>query len=810
MGRPTRPTVQCLFCLLGLTKPSPSRLPTTRAFSTGIPLQRLLGIQRKRRRDQRDEPSSRKSPEITDSRPRGPGKRSLDLKDPEIGTHTPERLLQRLQHALVTVYKWLGKSKDNQKSQLQSLDADGEQWKQFKTSTLGLLERPTASLDRQEREHHSELSRTLSSSSWLDKTTGYLYFIFLDQALAANGLGVSHVMNKTMDLRYPTEWYPEARVTQRDIHLHIGPTNSGKTYNALKRLESAKSGFYAGPLRLLAHEVYSRFNSQGVKCDLITGDDVRVQQGEDENPRYSSTVEMVDVTKEVEVAVIDEIQMIADAKRGWAWTRALVGCKAKEVHLCGEPRVLSLVKELAASMGDNLHVHRYERLNPLRLQSRSLRGDFKKLRKGDCVVTFSIMNIHALRKQIEVDSGRRVAIVYGSLPPETRAEQAALFNDSDNDYDFLVASDAIGMGLNLSIKRIIFDSVEKFDGITRRQLSIPQIKQIAGRAGRYRTARDDNNKRVDAKDSKAGDSTSVGLVTCVDEKDLPVIQDALTREAPPIRQAGLIPLGDFIVAWAERVPLGVSHEYMMQRICDAASLHPRFSLCEIKEQLGVARTIESVPGLTTVERCVFTASPAKYRTLEEQCIIQAFARAVGSRKPITVADVKEIPLEVLEIEMSPDKTYLKHLEELHKSLILFLWLSYRFPAVFVEQDMAFHAKGLAEEKIDTYLKSFSANKQLQRRLWKLQSNSASNTMKYKPGAVDDHSEHAHEDLFEEDAANVEQAELVMEGAQEEVKIIDDSHTSALPVDWTRRADGSNAELSNEDHQQPREQAAGNR
>ena len=235
---------------------------------------------------------------------------------------------------------------------------------------------------------------------------------------------------------------------QREIHLHVGPTNSGKTYHALKRLEESGNGLYAGPLRLLAHEVYSRFNNKGTPCDLITGDDVRISEGN--NAKLSShTVEMVDCSRAVEVAVIDEIQMIAADDRGWAWTRALLGTRAKELHLCGETRVIPLIRELAASMGDTLEIHHYDRLNPLKAMSRSLRGNLKDLRRGDCIVCFSVLGIHAMKKQIEVETGRRVAIVYGSLPPEIRAQQAALFNDPNNDYDFLVASDAIGMGLNL-------------------------------------------------------------------------------------------------------------------------------------------------------------------------------------------------------------------------------------------------------------------------------------------------------------------------------------------------------------------------
>jgi ATP-dependent RNA helicase SUPV3L1/SUV3 len=252
---------------------------------------------------------------------------------------------------------------------------------------------------------------------------------------------------RAVDLRYPAEWYPHARSMQRTIHLHVGPTNSGKTYRALKRLEQAQRGFYAGPLRLLAQEVYSRFIADGIPCALVTGDEVRIP---DTPPRiFSNTVEMVTLSQDFEVGVIDEIQMISDPDRGWAWTKAFMGARAKELHVCGEERTVPLIKELAKLTGDVLEIHRYQRLNPLKVESTSLQGDLRKLQKGDCVVAFSRLNIHALKNEIEKMTGKRAAIVYGGLPAEIRTQQANLFNDPDNDYHFLVASDAIGMGLNL-------------------------------------------------------------------------------------------------------------------------------------------------------------------------------------------------------------------------------------------------------------------------------------------------------------------------------------------------------------------------
>ena len=135
---------------------------------------------------------------------------------------------------------------------------------------------------------------------------------------------------KLADLRYPLEWYPATRTLQRTIHLHVGPTNSGKTYHALKTLEEAGSGVYAGPLRLLAHEVFQRLNTQGKTCDLSTGDE-RIIRTADGKPSQmqSGTVEMIPLNKELDVAVVDEIQMIGSDSRGWAWTQALLGLRAK-------------------------------------------------------------------------------------------------------------------------------------------------------------------------------------------------------------------------------------------------------------------------------------------------------------------------------------------------------------------------------------------------------------------------------------------------------------------------------------------------
>lgn len=665
---------------------------------------------------------------------------------------------------------------DSDVSQLDALDPTGTHWGEFRKRVEHLLHFKNEGKTPDDEKLVSAIGAAQLTNEWQKDLQRALHFSFIDYVLAKGVEEGTFSKSIITDLRYPTEWYMAARQIQRNVHLHIGPTNSGKTYNALKRLEESGNGFYAGPLRLLAHEVFSRFKAKGLKCDLVTGDDIR-RENDPNVSLYASTVEMVDVSSPVDVGVIDEIQMIASEDRGWAWTRAFLGANAKEVHLCGEARVLPLVRELCAATGDTLEIHEYNRLNPLKVMTKSLGADLKNLRKGDCIVTFSVMNIHALKKQIELDTGRHCAIVYGSLPPETRAAQAALFNDPDNDYDFLVASDAIGMGLNLSVKRIIFHSVMKYNGARHEQLSVSQIKQIGGRAGRYRTSHQATSN--DSAKSKVSSDSSVGLVTTLNEEDLPIVREAMNAQDPPLKVAGLLPPGDFMEYLADRLPKGIPFEYILRRVNDSATLHKRFKLCSIRDQSQIARTIEPVRALSVTDRIVFVAAPCATGSTEVVAVSQALARCIAEKKEVTIVDVPEINLEILEKPISGDREYLEGLEDLHKSLVLFLWLSYRFFSNLKDRDMAFYAKGLVEDKINTCLVEFSANPALRKRV-----------LAYKKRMS------VHGGLETDGAA------LPDTGSHLDLPAGDDV---ALPVDWTRGSE--NAELEGSEPVRSRAAAA---
>lgn len=546
---------------------------------------------------------------------------------------------------------------------------------------------------------------------------------------------------KTMaDLRYPTEWFPATRSIHRTIHLHVGPTNSGKTYHALQRLEQANNGTYAGPLRLLAHEVFSRLNANGKPCALITGEERRLPPGYEPGSALDGaynmtacTVEMMPLNKQLDVAVIDEIQMIGNAERGWAWTQALLGVMAKEVHLCGEERTVPLIKELCASVGEKLEIHRYQRLSPLAVSEASLDGDLRKLRKGDCIVSFSVMGIHALRRQIEKSTGKKVATVYGSLPPETRAQQARLFNDPNNDYDYLVASDAVGMGLNLAIRRIIFESSSKFNGTSRQTLNIADIKQIGGRAGRFRTVEQgkvgaaSEEELAAAKGEASAQSSEVkdtdegpenlGLVTTLERFDFPIVRAAMGAEPEPIKSAGLFPPAPVLERFAGYFPPGTPFSYILTRLHELSQMHTRFHLCGLKDQVWIADLIEGVEGLSVPDRNILCSCPAAKGDSDMwKKLMPAYARCIATQSGGSIVDIKELPIEIMEAEVQGTREYLRELERLHKGIVAYLWLSYRFAGIFNTRNLAFHVKVLVEERIEKTLSSFSFSEAQRRKL----------------------------------------------------------------------------------------------
>ncbi|MDE7359357.1 MAG: helicase, partial [Lachnospiraceae bacterium] len=276
----------------------------------------------------------------------------------------------------------------------------------------------------------------------------------------------------------PEKQYPEARAMKRHFILHIGPTNSGKTYEALKRLRQAYHGIYLGPLRLLALEVYDRMMTDGIPCNMITGEETIHTPG---SFVQASTVEILDIRETYDIAVIDEAQMMADENRGSYWTRAILGIRAEEVHVCCSGTAEKLLTGMLRRCGDQYEIVRHERNTELTFIPE--RFDISKdVEPGDALIAFSKKNVLAIAASLE-GRGIRASVIYGNLPPQTRQEQVRLFTEGVSQV--VVATDAIGMGINLPIRRVVFMNTTKFDGVGKRRLLAEEIRQIAGRAGRY-------------------------------------------------------------------------------------------------------------------------------------------------------------------------------------------------------------------------------------------------------------------------------------------------------------------------------------
>ncbi|MCH5254543.1 MAG: helicase [Lachnospiraceae bacterium] len=301
-----------------------------------------------------------------------------------------------------------------------------------------------------------------------------LYEIYKDDYMQ---LMVGRRIEELMEAE-PEKQYPEARSMQRHFILHIGPTNSGKTYQALQRLKHAYQGIYLGPLRLLALEVYDTMTAAGIPCSMITGEEKIHTPG---SFCQASTIEVLDLKEIYDIAVIDEAQMVDDENRGSCWTRAILGIRAQEIHVCASPIAEKLLIQMIKRCGDTYDLVRHERNTNLEFIPD--RYDMNKhVEKGDALITFSKKNVLAIAAALEA-KGIRASVIYGNLPPKTRREQVQLFAEGDNEV--VVATDAIGMGINLPIRRIVFMNTIKFDGTEKRRIRSEEIRQIAGRAGRY-------------------------------------------------------------------------------------------------------------------------------------------------------------------------------------------------------------------------------------------------------------------------------------------------------------------------------------
>lgn len=284
---------------------------------------------------------------------------------------------------------------------------------------------------------------------------------------------------------YKNFWF-DKRLEQTRYIIHVGPTNSGKTYKAIQRLveigREDGSGVYLAPLRLLAHEVYEKLSEQLSieKTELRTGEHIIENETGNKNIISSRTIEMMD-DEFYDVVVIDECFMIADNQRGASWVRAIASAKAGEVHLISSLESLEIIKKLLTRLNRSFEVNEYERKTPL-IMNPTPYDLSKKILDRSVFIVFSRRSV-LYQKYLFEKKGCNVSVIYGNLPPEVKNEQIKKFISGENNV--CISTDAIGMGMNIPCDHICFLEIEKFDGTDSRVLNSIEIKQIAGRAGRF-------------------------------------------------------------------------------------------------------------------------------------------------------------------------------------------------------------------------------------------------------------------------------------------------------------------------------------
>ena len=264
--------------------------------------------------------------------------------------------------------------------------------------------------------------------------------------------------------------------SSKKIVALLGPTNTGKTFVAIEKMLEYRSGIFGLPLRLLAREVYDKcIKKVGVeKVALITGEEKIIPSSAE---YFICTVESMPKNKNVDIVIVDEIQMCSDKERGHVFTDRLLNFRGKVLTMfLGSQVMQNIIKNLI----QDVHFEKKERFSKLSY------GGYKKISRLDskaAIIAFSIEEVYAIAELIRRQKGG-AAVVMGSLSPKTRNSQVELYQSGDVDY--LIATDAIGMGLNMDINEIYFSNLKKFDGKKTRRLNIIEISQIAGRAGRYK------------------------------------------------------------------------------------------------------------------------------------------------------------------------------------------------------------------------------------------------------------------------------------------------------------------------------------
>ena len=472
------------------------------------------------------------------------------------------------------------------------------------------------------------------------------------------------------------ETFLTARKMERKLYFFVGPTNSGKTYSAMQELIKADCGIYLAPLRLLALENYETLKQNGINSNLITGEEEILNE---DATHICSTIEMLNFELETDVCVIDEVQMLEDEDRGWAWVNAIIGAPANKVIMTGSVNSLEAIKKIATYLEEEIEIVKFKRKNPLQILKQAT--PFKNITPGTAIIAFSRKEVLNIKSKLS--KFFNISVLYGNLSPEVRKEEAARFRSGKT--NLLIATDAIAMGLNLPIKTILFTTAIKYDGTKNRELTPNEVIQIAGRAGRY-------------------GQHEIGYIGATKPSVLKVIKRLFNAPIktikPPFRVKATI---EQIEAFASY--LGTKK---LSKILNFYSQNMRFSgpfvATNITNMLELSSILDKKESLTLEEKYILSSAPINTKSPLIRDAFFTYVNAIVKNKPCNYRlqiDLKRLAKTELELLKAEDEV---------KKISLYLWLSYKIPEIFFDTKKAFKARAAVNKYCEDSLKSVFKNK----------------------------------------------------------------------------------------------------
>ncbi|MCH9814699.1 MAG: RNA helicase [Epsilonproteobacteria bacterium] len=448
--------------------------------------------------------------------------------------------------------------------------------------------------------------------------------------------------------------YPVAREKKRKLYFFVGPTNSGKTHRAMQELIEADCGVYLAPLRLLALENYEYLNAHEIATSLITGEEEIIDE---DAGHICSTIEMVNFNYDVDLAVIDEIQMIEDPDRGWAWVNAIVGVPADKVIMTGSVNALDAVKQIAKYLDEELEVVKFQRKNPLEVLSKAI--PLKEIPPKSALVAFSRADVLNLKNKLSKQ--HKVSVIYGNLSPEVRREEARRFREGESSV--LVATDAIAMGLNLPIQTLLFSTDTKFDGISKRKLIPNEVIQIAGRAGRY-------------------GHHEVGYIGATSRSVLKHIASEFYAPLHTIK-------GPFQVK-ATNTQIEALSKHLntksLHKILLYFSKHMNFTgpfiAANISAMIELAKIIDNKKGLSLEDKYMLVQAPVSTKSPLIKKAYFFYVNAIIENKIVHYKPSIRVG------QKARNEQELLRAEDEVKKISLYLWIAYKLPELFVDVELA--------------------------------------------------------------------------------------------------------------------------